>query len=136
MKIATSIVALAGVVAVVTFFATVPSRADDPHWHGGDHGGDMHHFGDRDEHVWRGGQWFHGDHGGRGGWWWIVDGNWYFYPAPVYPYPDPYVPPVVMPAPQPTPAPQYWYYCPNPAGYYPYVPACPTNWMAVPASPG
>lgn len=133
MRIATYI-GLAGIVAALTFFAGVaPSRADDDHrWHGGD----MHHFGDRDEHIWRGGQWFHGDHGGRGGWWWIVDGNWYFYPAPVYPYPDPYVPPVVMPAPAPGQAPQYWYYCPNPAGYYPYVPACPTNWMAVPASPG
>lgn len=121
-------------VLVLTAVGTQPSRADDPRWHGGD----MRRFGDRDEHVWRGGRWFHGDHDGRGGWWWIVGGAWYFYPEPVYPYPDPYVPPVAMPAPAPpaASAPSYWYYCPNPAGYYPYVPSCPTNWMQVPASPG
>ena len=134
MRIATYIGSASIMAALAFLVGVAPSRADDDHrWHGGD----MRHFEDRDEHVWRGGEWFHGDHDGRGGWWWIVGGNWYFYPAPVYPYPDPYIPPVVMPAPPPPAyAPQYWYYCPNPAGYYPYVPACPTNWMAVPASPG
>jgi hypothetical protein len=28
---------------------------------------------------------------------------------------------------------QYWYYCQNPAGYYPYVQQCTTNWQPVPA---
>jgi hypothetical protein len=101
----------------------------DEGWHGG---GDMHHFRDHDFDVWRGGNWFHGGHGGRDGWWWIVGGNWYFYPAPVYPYPDPYMPPVVAmpaaPAPQPT-----WYYCANPQGYYPYVAQCTVPWQPVPA---
>jgi len=29
---------------------------------------------------------------------------------------------------------QTWYYCSNPAGYYPYVTQCNTGWHAVPAS--
>ncbi len=28
---------------------------------------------------------------------------------------------------------QYWYYCQNPAGYYPHVPQCSVNWQPVPA---
>ena len=34
---------------------------------------------------------------------------------------------------QPYPA-QVWYYCSDPAGYYPYVTQCNTGWQAVPAS--
>ena len=106
-----------------------PYMPGHPHhgWHG-----DIHHFHDHDLVVWRGGRWFHGPHGGQDGWWWIVGGVWYFYPVPVYPYPDPYVPPQAAIAP-PAPAP-VWYYCNNPQGYYPYVPAC-RHWMAVPANP-
>ena len=29
---------------------------------------------------------------------------------------------------------QVWYYCSDPAGYYPYVTQCSTNWQMVPAS--
>ena len=29
---------------------------------------------------------------------------------------------------------QTWYYCSNPAGYYPYVTQCKTGWLPVPAS--
>lgn len=29
---------------------------------------------------------------------------------------------------------QTWYYCADPAGYYPYVSQCNTGWQAVPAS--
>ena len=75
----------------------------------------------------------HGRHDGRVGWWWVVGGVWYFYPAPVYPFPDPYVPP----APPPvviTPPPQF-YLCESPRGYYPYVPSCPGGWRVVPATP-
>lgn len=100
--------------------------------------GDIHRFHEHDFGRWRGGNWYHGRHLGRLGWWWVVGGLWYFYPAPVYPYPDPYLPPVVVP-PAPAPAPanplQYWYYCPKPAGYYPYVARCTTDWQAVPATP-
>jgi hypothetical protein len=97
----------------------------DAHW-----GGDIHAFHDHDLAYWHQGHWFHGPHGGRNGWWWILGGAWYFYPAPVYPYPDPYIPPVMAP---PPPAMAYWYYCRNPRGYYPYVPACYGRWREVPA---
>jgi hypothetical protein len=101
--------------------------------------GDIHRFREHDFERWRAGRWFHGRHDGRRGWWWIVGGVWYFYPAPVYPYPDPYQPPVVVapgppvsgpPVAQP---PAVYYYCDNPAGYYPYVPQCLTPWRMVPA---
>jgi hypothetical protein len=28
-----------------------------------------------------------------------------------------------------------WYYCQSPKGYYPYVPACPSGWQKVAATP-
>jgi hypothetical protein len=96
--------------------------------------GDIHHFNDHDFGYWRGGSWFHGVHGGRNGWWWVVGPDFYFYPAPVYPYPDPYVPPVVAVTPAPAaPAQPTWYYCSNPQGYYPYVAQCTVPWQPVPA---
>lgn len=103
--------------------------------------GDIRNFPRDDDHIWRGGRWYHGGYGGRIGWWWIVAGTWYFYPGPVYPYPNPYVPPIVVnsypaiPA-APGPAPMdYWYYCRAAKGYYPYVPTCPSGWEKVPATP-
>ena len=102
-------------------------------WHG-----DIRHFQTRDFHRWRGGRWIHGRHGDRLGWWWVVAGIWYFYPAPVYPYPDPYVPPAVLSPPPPAVAPQatpYWYYCESARAYYPYVASCPGTWQKVPAIP-
>ena len=105
------------------------------HWW---HGGDIHSFYAHDYGYWRGGSWFHGAHGGRDGWWWTVGGVWYYYPAPVYPYPDPYMPPGVVVQPGPvTPvgvAPSTVYYCANPAGYYPYVPECLAAWQPVAAA--
>jgi len=98
-------------------------------WHG-----EIHRFHEHDLGLWRGGRWVQGRHEGRSGWWWIVGGVWYHYPTPVYPYPDPYQPPVVVVPPAPS-SPQYWYYCTNPAGYYPYVAQCGTNWQRVPATP-
>ncbi len=35
------------------------------------------------------------------------------------------------PAPQMAPANSYWYYCTNPAGYFPYVQNCNRAWMQV-----
>ena len=32
------------------------------------------------------------------------------------------------------PSSQNWYYCSDPAGYYPYVAQCNTGWQAVPAN--
>ena len=109
-------------------------------WHG-----DIQHYHGRDYDRWRGGHWEHGHHDGYLGWWWVVAGLWYFYPRPVYPYPDPYTPPVVVvqptaPAPAPVvpstpPAPQFWYYCDASKTYYPYVQSCPGGWRMVPATP-
>jgi hypothetical protein len=114
--------AIAGLLAV----SAVPAMAqhhDDWRWHDDD----IHRFHEHDFDRWRAGRWFHGRHEGRSGWWWVIGPNWYFYPAPVYPYPDPYMPPTVAP-----PPPRTYYYCDNPPGYYPYVRACPTPWRAVP----
>jgi hypothetical protein len=98
---------------------------------------------------WRQGRWVHGWHGPRYGWWWTVGSSWYLYPRPIYPYPAYAPPPVVddyydYPPPQdyaegyaggadPNPQrPQYWYFCQNPEGYYPYVQDC-DNWQQEPA---
>jgi hypothetical protein len=103
---------------------------------------DIVRFHHRDVAVWRAGYWHRGWHDGRRGWWWVAGGTWYYYPAPIYPYPDPYAPPTIVvrqapppPAPvvQGPPPTQFWYYCDRPAGYYPYVPTCPTAWHEVPA---
>lgn len=121
---------------------------------GWDRHGDIRHFRSHDLHRWSGGRWVHGRHDGYLGWWWVVAGIWYFYPSPVYPYPDPYIPPVVVeqqppaiiqqapPAATPSqpsaaaaPTPQYWYYCEPAGAYYPYVAACPSGWKKVPATP-
>ena len=105
---------------------------------------DIRHFEVRHLPVWRTGTWHHSLHEGRLGWWWVVAGTWYFYPLPVYPYPDPYVPPFVVVQPSTPPAPetpspppqaQYWYYCEASKSYYPYVSSCPAGWKEVPATP-
>ncbi len=63
----------------------------------------------------------------------------YRYGPPVYAPPPVYVPPTVYVAPPvyvvpqgPAPA-QSWYYCDNPAGYYPHVSSCSGPWRQVPA---
>lgn len=104
--------------------------------HGRQHGarwqGDIRRFHEHDIGRWRGGRWYQGRHIGRLGWWWIVGPTWYFYPAPIYPYPDPFLPPADI---RPIGPPQYWYYCANPPGYYPYVPQCRVDWQKVHATP-
>jgi len=102
------------------------AQAQHREWHAG-----PHPYREHDIERWHHGSWWRGWHEGREGWWWIVGGVWYWYPAPVYPYPDPYRPPVAV-AP---PGGQFYYYCPNPPGYYPAVPACPSPWQMVPAAP-
>ena len=52
------------------------------------------------------------------------------YPAPVVVEPAP----VYQEQPQ-TAAQQYWYYCADPAGYYPYVKECPRGWQPVSPTP-
>jgi hypothetical protein len=116
--------------------ALAQHRTHDRMWRG-----DIRHFDRYDAHQWRSGDWRHGSHGGRIGWWWVTGGVWYFHPQPVYPYPDPYRPPLVVveSSPQPPvtlqPAAQFWYYCELSSGYYPYVPSCPSGWKTVPATP-
>ena len=134
-------------VAILSMVTALPASAEGRHegrheMHGWGGDRDIRHFEGRHLHVWRGGIWHHGRHEGRLGWWWVVGGLWYFYPEPIYPYPDPYVPPVVVvnPAPQsdmpsvPPPA-QNWYYCAASKSYYPYVSSCPAGWKTVPATP-
>lgn len=101
--------------------------------------GDIRYFRQRDFYAWNGGLWRHAWYGGRFGWWWVVSGVWFFYPVPVYPYPDPYVPSSFAAPPPPDDAAppatdQFWYFCSASNAYYPYVPACPTGWQQVPAN--
>ena len=123
------------------------------------HGRDFRRFSFEERRLWGSGRWFHEVHNGRLGWWWVVDGFWYYYPVPVYPFPT-YIPApeVVVNAPPPYPpydapppygaAPPYgpppppaappqasWYYCDNPQGYYPYVQNCSVQWRPVPSTP-
>ena len=137
-------------ILAVAALATASSALADGRGWAGEH--DIRHFDNHHLKVWRGGSWHQERHDGIFGWWWVAAGMWYFYPQPVYPYPDPYAPPVVVqpvvvvqPAPAPTPpqppAPvvqaQNWYYCEASKGYYPYVPSCPAGWkMVSPTPPG
>jgi hypothetical protein len=103
------------------------------------HGRDFGHFSPGELRGWRNGAWRHEWHDGRYAWWWVTDGYWYFYPVPIYPYPT-YVPPAIImqqapPVPTGLPPAQFWYFCDNPQGYYPYVASCNTPWREVPATP-
>ena len=101
---------------------------NDWRWHG-----DIHHFRDYDFALWSSGSWVHEFHEGREGWWWVAGGLWYFYPAPTFPYPDPYTPPDIVVELSPEASPSY-YYCGTPAGYYPYVIRCNVPWHRVSAT--
>jgi hypothetical protein len=46
------------------------------------------------------------------------------YPAPTYPYPDPYAPSAALPSP-------YWDFCATADAYYPYVIQCLEDWKQV-----
>jgi hypothetical protein len=110
-------------------------------------GHDFAHFTAAERSAWSHGGWHHEMHNGRFGWWWAVGGLWYFYAAPIYPYPE-VIADVVYEAPTPdedmTPddavagaQPGYWYYCPSSGAYYPYVQSCSVAWTAVaPTPPG
>jgi hypothetical protein len=120
-----------GLVLVIALLAStaVPGYAQHGGgWHGGGGG-------------WHGGGW-----GWRGGWW----GPGWGYPYYGYPYPYTYPYPYGYPANSPpvmgesspqtyiqqeAPAQQYWYYCQNPQGYYPYVRECPGGWQQVAPQP-
>lgn len=130
---------LAAAACLVIGASPLAASAQD-HWHHEFHEHEFARFAAHDRDVWVGGRWHHEWHNGRLGWWWFAGGVWYFYDSPVYPYPtvvspvmyaEPMVgaqPPVAATAPS-------YYYCDNPAGYYPYVQNCPTAWRQVQAAP-
>lgn len=89
-------------------------------------------------HAYRGGHFHHGGHVGVGV---FVGPGWGYPYYPYYPY---YAAPPVVIQQQPEtyvqqPAPRgeqdYWYFCKNPEGYYPYVKKCPEGWLRVVPSP-
>ena len=155
---------MTGVAAVALCGLASPSWAEHEHefhehheWHEF-HGRHVRMFDPIEMDLWTGGHWIEGWFGGQYGWWWVTGGRHYYYARPVYPYPPEVsevwfpetvviqqqapaaAPPPPPPAPgqgyaPPPPQPQMWYYCDNPAGYYPYVQACPTPFRAVPAQP-
>ncbi len=95
---------------------------------GGYHGGYYHAGYYGGTRVYIGGGWGWPGWGWGPGWW----GAPYAYPSPYYG-----TTPVVVQSPteyvqQAPPAAQYWYYCPNPKGYYPYVQECTVPWIPVP----
>ena len=117
-------VGVVGVVALVLLLGAVPSFAD-PGWHGGPR---------------YGGGWHDGWHGRvypRFGIGIALPPLWVGPPA--WWGPAPYYAPPVVAAPQApqvyaqqdAPQQNYWYYCQNPQGYYPYVQQCPGGWMMV-----
>ena len=82
--------------------------------------------------LWTRGHWSHRWWHGRFGWWWYAGGTWFWYAAPVYPYPT-VVSDYYYEEPDYSNAGPTWWYCYNPAGYYPYVPNCFVPWTPVPA---
>ncbi|MEW6586055.1 MAG: hypothetical protein AB1442_10655 [Nitrospirota bacterium] len=128
-------------VLILLFANTLPGYADrkgHSQGSGHHHGSGGHHHGP-DSHfsgsVWIGPGW--------GAGWWGPPYYPYYPPyySPYYPpfYPYYSSPPVVIREQPPVyvePAPQkeeqsYWYFCPNPEGYYPYVKRCPEGWLKV-----
>ena len=107
-----------------------------------EHRGEHHEFSHRHVHrfepyelgLWSGGAWIEGWFDGRYGWWWTAGGRRYWYDRPVYPTVVVTPPPPAAVAPPP-PSPSTWYYCDNPAGYYPTVQTCAVPFRPVPAQP-
>ena len=97
------------------------------------HSGNIHHFEINDRAIWRSGHWQHVSYSGRLGWWWVVGPSWYYYPRPIYPYPDPYIPPQKISL--ASPPVQSWYYCESKQDYYPYIQTCEGGWKTIPITP-
>lgn len=128
------------------FSGVRPTGIGAPRVHADFRGREFHRLAPRELAMWRGGRWHHEWHHGRFGWWWDVDGVWYSYDAPVYPYPEAISNDAVEPEPAAesrigagvasfAPAPQYWYHCDSPNGFYPYVRSCPSGWHPVSPTP-
>jgi hypothetical protein len=147
LRLAISLAPFLGALAIATPVAAAPPSGGQHHFDSGGRG-DFHH-GDHDR--------FDHDRFGFGfgfgdPWWgWGAADYWgypYYYPYPAYYPPDPayyapppgYAPQSGAPPQAPTQTtgvapPQYWYYCDNPSGYYPYVQNCGTTWKQVAATP-
>ena len=107
---------------VLLLGSTLPAWAMGP---GGSHGGGFHHGRFHDDRVFVHSRIFIGAP-------FVIGGPFWWAPSPYYD-----APPVIVQSDPSTyiqqgPAPSgYWYYCQNPAGYYPAVQACPGGWMTV-----
>jgi hypothetical protein len=112
---------------------------------GGGHYSGKGHYGGKG-HYYKSGGGHHHHHGSSFSTGIIFGPMWYpwGYPSPYYGYPSPYYyssPPIVIERgpqeyiyqeTQPAePSYNYWYYCQDPEGYYPYVKRCPDGWMKV-----
>ncbi|MGO9379130.1 MAG: hypothetical protein ACLPN1_09060 [Dissulfurispiraceae bacterium] len=100
---------------LMLFSASIAGNADAA-WHGGWHGGWSVNL----------------------GWWgpgWGYGWGYPYYPYYSYPYPYYYQPTVIQQQPAySSPAPEeqnYWYFCTQPEGYYPYIKRCPSGWLRV-----
>jgi hypothetical protein len=123
MKSGKSVVA-ALVVALLLLFVAVGAEARGGHGHYGGH--------------------YRGHHGGHGSHFSFAFGAPLYW-GPRYYGPDPFYydrrPIIIREEPQvyiqrePTvvaaPSASVWFYCPSPAGYYPYVPNCSQAWVSV-----
>ena len=130
---------------VIVLIGSITSTSVWAHGGGGGHGGGGWggHYGGG--HY--GGGWGYGRggyYGGLGLGLGLGYGLGYYGGYPYYAYPPvvstvPVAPPVYIQqaAPQPVPQPQanYWHYCRNPEGYYPYVKECPGGWQQVAPTP-
>jgi hypothetical protein len=122
-------------VLIMLFLNTFPGvEAGAGNYHGS---GSYHGSGD-----YYGSGYYHGPRHYYGGSIWIGPewGFWWGYPYYSYPYyPDYPAPPVInqqSPSVYIEPAPQqeeqsYWYFCPDPQGYYPYIQKCSKGWLKV-----
>lgn len=147
--------ALAAIVVVVTASGVAfgQGRTGAPGTHVGPDRRGAEWVGVHRDTEWHQGNWQrspHFRHGSRVGiyvgapFWWGAWGYPFYAPFPVYQYPYSIYEPddrvvYVQPAPEAIAAPPvYWYYCPDPAGYFPYVQSCAKAWMTVvpPRGPG
>jgi len=126
-------------VALLCQFGGMDDAAADRGYNRGHHGGHGHYRGYR---GWRGPRASFGLHFGAPLFWgpdpfyrpyWGGGYPGYYYPPrtviierdpPVYVQRTPAAPPATQVA-------QVWYYCPNPAGYYPHVANCSQQWVPV-----
>lgn len=97
---------------------------------------DFAHFTPVERAAWTHGRWSHRLWHGRWGWWWYAGGAWFWYNTPVYPYPTVVSSDYYEDNDDDQAGPATWYYCYNPAGYYPYVPRCNGPWRPVPGNMG